>query len=682
MQFYLRILRAGPWIYKALIFISSIIVITYLFPVEKSFEYRYSIGKPWLYADLYAPYDFTVSYSSSAIKLKKDSVERYSPLVLISISPNKNAVEQAIANDLKYLIENDSGGTAARLLPNLLTAVWTQGYMDTFPENKKNAPLYVRKNKKVFPLTHPPLTPNSLTVFLRDTLNHLKINNKEAIISAFLKNMQATYRIDTVYTRKWLEQNLSQLNPHKQIVYKGEKIVSKGEKITPAIYEKLQSLRNTYSIDGKREKFKTGGFVLAVLVILLLLMIYFKELEPAVYANNVELSAIFLLLVLTTGVFFTVVKYLPQYVYMVPLILIPFILKSFFNWRISLMVSLAIILISVFAMPRPFEFFMLQTAAVWAAVIASNDLTRRSNMFVSAVKVVVIYILMYISVELVTKGYWQDIQPVYFLYFGINGFLSAALVHEIILIFEKLFGIVSDISLLELLNTDNKLLKRLAEKAPGTFQHSLQVANLSEALANELNANSLLCRVGALYHDLGKMKNPRYFTENQTGDFNPHEDLPPEESARIIINHVIDGIEMARRNGIPEKVIDFIRTHHGTDTVQYFLEKARQQNPEVNEEAFKYPGPNPFSKETAIVMMADSVEAASKSLKNPTREQLDNLVDKIIDRKLRLGLLNNAEITLKEIEEAKKVLKKKLRSIYHPRVEYPGETFDNKREKA
>ena len=681
MRIYFRILRAGPWIYKVLIFIAGIAVISYLFPAEKSFEYTYQPGKPWLYADLYAPYDFMVQYPDSVFRHKQDSVRQHAPLVVMPISIKRDKILHQIQKDLNKNFEYNTLFSDSLFVSSLIDSIYQRGYLSAYPEGKEAALLWKRTGKHLFPLIRKPFTRKTLYKYLSDTLHHYSLQNPEKLVKIFMSHIPANFKVDTPYTQKILQQQLQNFNPNKQIVYKGERIVSKGEKITPAIYEKLQALKKTYAIDGKRERFKTGGFILAVFIIFSLLMIYFKELEPSVYANNVELSAIFLLLVLMVAVYFTLLTYLPDYTYMVPLILIPFILKSFFNWQISFMVSLAIILITSFAVPYPFEFIMLQTAAVWAAVTASNDLTRRSNMFVSAIKVVVVYMLMYIGVELVTKGYWQDIKPVYFLFFGINGFLSAALVHEIILIFEKLFGIVSDISLLELLNTDNKLLKRLAEKAPGTFQHSLQVANLSEAIANELNANSLLCRVGALYHDLGKMKNPRYFTENQTGDFNPHEDLPPEESARIIINHVIDGIEMARRNGIPEKVIDFIRTHHGTDTVQYFLEKARQQNPEVNEEAFKYPGPNPFSKETAIVMMADSVEAASKSLKNPTREELDNLVDKIIDRKLHLGLLNNAEITLKEIEEAKKVLKKKLRSIYHPRVEYPNEIFDNKLEK-
>ena len=239
--------------------------------------------------------------------------------------------------------------------------------------------------------------------------------------------------------------------------------------------------------------------------------------------------------------------------------------------------------------------------------------------------------------------------------------------------YEKIFGLVSDVSLLELSDTNSKLLKELSDKAPGTFHHSLQVANLAEAAANQIGANAMLVRVGALYHDIGKMNNPTYFTENQITNVNPHDDLPPKESAKIIIDHAINGIELARKNNIPDRIIDFIRTHHGTSTVYYFFKKQQELEGEdnVNKEDFTYPGPIPFSKETAILMMADAVEAASKSLSSPTYTILDDFVERIIDGQLKANQFLNATITLKEIETVKKVLKQKLTNIYHLRVEYP-----------
>ena len=242
----------------------------------------------------------------------------------------------------------------------------------------------------------------------------------------------------------------------------------------------------------------------------------------------------------------------------------------------------------------------------------------------------------------------------------------------LIYVFEKIFGLVSDESLKELSNTNSKLLRELSEKSPGTFQHSLQVANLAEACANEIHANAMLVRTGALYHDIGKMLNPMYFTENQHTTVNPHNDLSPKDSAQIIINHIINGIELGKKYRLPDRIIDFIRTHHGTSLVYYFYKKEEEISGDVVDEAdFKYPGPIPFSKETAILMMCDSVEAASKSLKEPNSQSIDLLVERIVNKQMEDGQFMNADITFKELQTTKKVLKKKLKNIYHLRIEYP-----------
>jgi putative nucleotidyltransferase with HDIG domain len=281
-----------------------------------------------------------------------------------------------------------------------------------------------------------------------------------------------------------------------------------------------------------------------------------------------------------------------------------------------------------------------------------------------------IYILGYFAFFIIQEGNIELIQWDYFGYFVLCGLLTL-FSFPLIYIYEKMFGLVSDVSLLELSDTNSKLLKELSNKAPGTFHHSLNVANLAEAAANEIGANAMLTRVGALYHDIGKMVNPTYFTENQMSSINSHDELDPKESAEIIIAHVINGIEIAKKNNLPDRIIDFIRTHHGTSLVYYFYSKENEKLGIALKEEFSYPGPTPFSKETAILMMADSVEAASKSLKEPTSSMLDNFVEKIIDGQLNQGQFLNANITLKEIQRIKKVLKKKLNNMYHLRIEYP-----------
>ena len=276
----------------------------------------------------------------------------------------------------------------------------------------------------------------------------------------------------------------------------------------------------------------------------------------------------------------------------------------------------------------------------------------------------------YFAFFVIHEGSIDNLKWETFLLFVLCG-LATLFVQPLIYVYEKLFGLVSDVSLLELSDTNSKLLKELSDKAPGTFHHSLNVANLAEAAANEIGANTMLVRVGALYHDIGKMKNPTYFTENQMTGTNAHDELSPKESAKIIINHVIDGVELAKKNNLPDRVIDFIRTHHGTSTVYYFYNKQKESNLDFETTDFSYNGPKPFNKETAILMMCDSVEAASKSLKDPNSTKINNFVDAIISKQMDTDQFLNADITLKEIQSIKKVLKQKLANMYHLRIEYP-----------
>jgi hypothetical protein len=312
----------------------------------------------------------------------------------------------------------------------------------------------------------------------------------------------------------------------------------------------------------------------------------------------------------------------------------------------------------------------LQIIAGIVTILTVSELYKRANLFISVGQITFIYILVYFAFTIIQEGNIQDLNSDMFLIFILGG-LATLFVQPLIYIYEKLFGLVSDMSLLELSDTNSKLLKELAEKAPGTFHHSLNVANLAEAAANEIGANAMLARVGALYHDIGKMENPTYYSENQTSSVNSHDELSPQESADVIVNHVIQGIEVARKHNIPDRVIDFIRTHHGTSIVYFFYMKEKEMNENVSPLDFRYPGPIPFSKETAILMMCDSVEAASKSLKEPTAAKIDDFIERIINKQMDEAQFLNANITFKEIQLIKKILKQKLKNIFHLRVEYP-----------
>ena len=301
-----------------------------------------------------------------------------------------------------------------------------------------------------------------------------------------------------------------------------------------------------------------------------------------------------------------------------------------------------------------------------------NNLYRRRRLVITSLLIFISYALVYSSLNIVTTGNIEDIEINNYLWFGING-LFIFLIYPIIYLFERMFGFLSDVSLMELSDTNQKLLRKLAEEAPGTFQHSMQVASLAEEAIYRIGGNTLLVRTGALYHDIGKLKNPAYFTENQKNNENPHDNHEYEESARIIIDHVTHGIELAKKNNLPEQIINFIKTHHGTTTVRYFYKSFVNENPglPVDIKKFKYPGPIPFSKETAVLMMADSVEAASRSLSDLNEETIRNLVDSIIDYQLAEDQFNDADITFRDINNIKKVFIKKLSNIYHVRIQYP-----------
>ena len=359
------------------------------------------------------------------------------------------------------------------------------------------------------------------------------------------------------------------------------------------------------------------------------------------------------------------------YLYILPFCISPIILKAFFDNRVALFVHLITTLVIGFIAPNGFEFVFLQLIAGIISILTVLKMYKRAQLFISVGKVIGVYFLVYIALSVIHDASFSGIELAILAQFAISGALTL-FAYPIIFLFEKIFSLVSDISLLELSDTNSPLLRRLSEEAPGTFQHSLQVANLAEMGALEIGANAMLTRAGAIYHDIGKLQNPMYFIENQSSNLNPHDEIEFDESTEIIISHVLDGIEIAKEHNLPDELIDFIRTHHGTTTVQYFYKQFIADFPEeeVDIQDFTYPGPKPYSKETAILMMADSSEAAARSIKNPTSENIDALIEKIINKQISADQYVNADITFKEINQIKRLFKKKLVNIHHARIEY------------
>ena len=427
----------------------------------------------------------------------------------------------------------------------------------------------------------------------------------------------------------------------------------------------------TLQQDRRNSFFIVFGYAILIILIYAILLFFIYNYRYDIYEDNRKLTFIFFNVLIVIVAFTLTINYNTNYVFAVPICILPLIIKAFFDSRLGLYTHLLTVLLVGFLVPNSFEFIFIQITAGIMTVLSQTKLYKRANLFLTVGQTFIIYMIGYISFTTIQEGSILEINFAPITMFLLNGLLML-FVQPLIYIYERLFRLVSDVSLLELSDTNSILLKELSEMAPGTFHHSLQVANLAEAAANEIGANSLLVRVGALYHDIGKLIRPSYFSENQKASVSPHDEITPRQSAKIIISHVINGIKIAQKHNIPDRIIDFIRTHHGTSLVFYFFKKQEEISSEdFNIDDFKYPGPKPFSKETAILMMADSVEAASKSLKSPTVDDLKKFVNKIINSQMADQQFNSSDITFAEIELVKKVLFKKLINVYQLRIEYP-----------
>ena len=493
------------------------------------------------------------------------------------------------------------------------------------------------------------------------------------MISLFFDIVKPNVTLNETLTKTTLEEELSQIALTRGSIDKDQLIISKGQVVEDEEYNILKSLKSEYESqvwNTANYNWVLVAYTLLVALALLMLLLFLQKYRLEVFQNNTKVTFIFfniaLMILLTT----LVINYNSQYIYVVPLCILPLVLKAFFDARLGLFSHVLTVLLLGFIVPNSYEYMFLQIIAGIVTILTVSELYKRANLFISVGQITLIYIIAYFAFFVIHEGQITTLKWDTFGLFILCG-LATLFVQPLISIYEKIFGLVSDVSLLELSDTNTKLLKELSNKAPGTFHHSLNVANLAEASANEIGANAMLVRVGALYHDIGKMKNPTYFTENQSNGINPHDELSSRESATVIVDHVLNGIEIAKKYNLPDRVIDFIRTHHGTSVVYYFYMKEKAENDAVRIEDFSYPGPKPFSKETAILMMCDSVEAASKSLKEPTTTKINDFVENIINKQMESGQFLNANITFKEIQSIKKVIKHKLANIYHLRIEYP-----------
>lgn len=661
-----------------------VLIITLVLPKQAHFKFEYEKGKMWMQKDLISPYRFAIKKTNAEIEKDRQEISHsFPPIYQNNLDIVSKSIQDFNANfeiEWKNPLISEAQKNKYKAVGNtLLKDIYNRGVINLVKKHQLASPNYsfnlLTNNIAKYLNTIDVHTIKSGLTYAKLKIDQdQSIKNKSWLLNLIENHLQANYIYDERLTDKIEEDALVNISITRGVVQQGELIIARGTTINEEIYQKLESLRDTFEenakVIGNRNVVLFGQFLLVGLTVILLVVFLYLFRKDIYYDNR----KLFLILVIVTCMLIVLswsIKIKLPSVYYIPYCIVPIIIRILFDTRLALNIHLLVVLIAGFFVPNSFEFAFLQVSAGMVSIYSIKNLIKREQFLVSAVLIFCNYFVAYLGILFIRNGSISNIEWVNFIPF-VFSVLFSLLAYPLIYAFEELFGITSDVSLMELTNTNMKLLRDLAYKAPGTFQHSLQVANLAEAAIFKIGGNALLVRAGALYHDIGKMDDPQYFIENQNTGANPHDTLPYEKSAQIIIQHVNKGVEMARKHRLPETVINFIRTHHGNTRVDYFYQSFLKNFPEqlVDENTFRYPGPIPFSKETAVLMLADSVEAASRSLKEPDAQSISDLVERIINYKLDQNQLINSDITLKDIEIIKSIFKAMLIGIYHVRVDY------------
>tara|TARA_A100001011_G_scaffold125155_1_gene132100 strand:- start:987 stop:3008 length:2022 start_codon:yes stop_codon:yes gene_type:complete len=669
-----KFLEISPLLYKTFILIASASFIVYFLPLNTQYSLQFSEGKRWAGSTLFAPFDFPIIKSTEELQQEKNSIESKSILYL---NVNKDVSEIILnnyANNFNNFLENENDSVSYKNGLFILNSFLKRGILPLdFNKTTKKRIALISNNTERFTELDSLFKLEDLSYELKKKLNDAYKSKERKFYNLFFEILQPNLSYNKDLTEEYINELNSSISLTRDLVLKGEVIIETNQIVEGEKFNKLKSLNYQFSSKSDNKEINRSvliGYFLLVSTLLFLSLMYIYKFRYKVFEDDNKITFIFLNISLSVIMSLTLADLNPRFIYVAPICIFPLLTKTFFDSRLAFFIHIISVIIISFTVFNGFEFVFIQILAGIISVLSTSKIYKRANLFISVAQITFVYFLGYIIFYLLSSGNIEKIDLFQFGFFLANGMLTL-FVLPLIYFYEKIFFLVSDISLLELSDTNSPLLKELSDKAPGTFYHSLQVANLSEACANEINANALLTRVGALYHDVGKIKKPSFFSENQKGRISPHDELSPEDSAKIIIAHVIDGISLGKKNKLPDRVLDFIRTHHGTSKVYFFYKKQIELNPNSDIKKFIYPGPKPFSKETSIVMMADSIEAASKSLKEPSFEILKEFVHRIINQQMDEGQFINSNITFSEIEAVKKVLLKKLVNIYQLRIEYP-----------
>ena len=671
-------------VYRVLLFILSCVVIIYFFPKSGKFKYNFENGRPWQSDNLYAPFDFAIKKTDKELDEERANIRLATKVFFnkdsLVFNNSRNLLYSKIENPLNDSVINTLNKRELKVVKNasvtIISNIYSRGLLDQNYDYKSTQIVSLLINNKqvnsgYFSDFH---KPEDLLTFINNEIISLNVQEyKPQIVSILFDLVESNISLNENLTKNSIEEALANVSPNRGIIEKETLIISKGEVVEGDKLKILESLKNEYetsSVSRTNYYLIISSYSLLVILTLLMIILFIRKFRKKIYLNLNQLSLVFFNVTLLVLITTFVVSIESSYVFVIPICILPLLLKAFFDSRVAFFVHSVTVMLLGFIVPNSYEFIFLNIIVGVITIISSDDLYKRANLFITVGQITAVYMISYFSFFVIHEGNIDNLEIFNFLLFMLCGLLTL-FVYPLIYIYEKVFNLVSDVSLLELSDTNSPLLKELSNKAPGTFHHSMNVANLAESSANEIGGNSMLARVGALYHDIGKMDNPSFFTENQVTGANPHDKLSSLESVNIILDHVSKGVEMAKKNNLPNRIIDFIRTHHGTSVIHYFYENDLNLNLNPNIEDYKYSGPKPFSKETALVMMCDSVEAATKSLENPDSEKINSFVETIIDKQIENNQFENCSITFKDIKTIKSVIKKKLSNIYHIRVEYP-----------
>ena len=682
-----RKLKWRNFLSRTLLVLITVLLIVWALPRNESKQFRYDIGKPWMYGSFIAKFDFPIYKTDETIKEQEDSLlETYQPYYNYDPSVEKKQVSKFLAdyqNGIPGLPHN-----YVRLIADRLHRLYQAGIMDTpeYNEAYRDSTSQVRlvsgNSAQSISLgcvystlsAYEQLFIDEQIAMQRPILQRCNLNNYIEPNLIYDKGRSETERNDL----------LSSIPPASGMVMSGQKVIDRGDIVDEYTYRVLSSFEREIKRRSATQTQITNtiiGQVIFVTLMVFLFTLYLGLFRRDYFNKPRSIAMLYTLITLFPVVVSLMMRHNFLSVYMLPFAMVPIFVRVFMDSRTAFVCHVTMILICTTAVRYQYEFIIIQLVAGLIAIYSLRELTRRAQVFKTAILVGIGSTFVYLALQLMQDNDFSSMDHDMYYHFVVNAVLLL-IAYPMMYIIEKMFGFVSSVTLFELSNTNRGLLRDLSEIAPGTFQHSITVGNLAAEIANKIGANALLVRTGALYHDIGKMKNPVFFTENQAG-VNPHDTLSYQESARIIISHVTEGVKLAERENLPTIIRDFIVTHHGTGITKFFYIKYKNEHPEeeVDPAPFTYPGPNPFTREQAILMIADGVEAASRSLPEYTEESISTLVNRMIDQDVTDGYFKECPITFRDLAIAKLVLIERLKAIYHTRISYPEMKKQNEEEK-